>query len=268
MAKIHGYIRASTAEQQYSYDAQIEAMRPQFRQWHENGGELGRVFKDCAVSGGTEIFERPAGKSLLKELRKGDRIVFAKLDRGFRNILDFSKFVQLMETMGVSYVACDLGIDSSSVMGSCIYSIMAAFAEMERKFISQRTKEGLAIKMRRRIPSEHHAPPGWRKLPNGSWDADYTERKLIDWMQRQHSRGRSFTAISKQLKEWGIRRACDTSYGREFVQIALFARANNDPGVSRWREDWLRKKAEALYGVSQESRHTSPGISQSSGQAS
>lgn len=246
MPTIHGYIRASTSGQQYTYEAQTRAMKPHFQAWRDNGGSLGRIYKDEAVSGGTEIFDRPAGRQLWAVLEPGDKIVFAKLDRGFRNFLDYAKFAEMMNQRGVSYISCDLGLDSSTTTGQFVYSVMAAFAQLEREFISQRTKEGLAMRKLRQIPSKHKAPPGWRKLPNDEWDADYTERRVIDWMERQWKRGLSYRQIAAQLKEWDFRRACGTSYGREFVQICIWAKSLGYPGESGWRERWIQDKAKEI----------------------
>jgi putative DNA-invertase from lambdoid prophage Rac len=246
MSTIYGYIRASTSGQQYTYEAQMAALKPHFEAWHKNGGTLGYVFKDEAVSGGTEIFERPKGRELWKVLKPGDKIVFAKLDRGFRNFLDYAKFAELMKTRGVAYVSADLGLDSSSDTGEFVYSIMASFAQLERKFISRRTKEGLAMRKQKHLPKNNQAPPGWRTLPNGTMDADPIERKVIDWIDRQKRLNHSFRAIAKQLGDWGVKRANGTSFGREFCQIALFAKEHKYPGQAGWRQQWLREKAEKV----------------------
>ncbi len=246
MGKIYGYIRASTSGQEYTYDAQITAIKPMLQRWHEAGGELGRIYKDEAVSGTTQIFERPAGREMLKVLKRGDKVVFAKIDRGFRSLADYAQFVELTKTMGVEYAAADLGIDSSTPTGQFLYTVMAAFAQLERQFISQRTKEGLAARISRCIPSSHRAPPGWRQLPNGEWDADYVERKVIAWMERQHDLNHSYRQIARQLDKWGIKRFNGKSMGREFVQMAIWAKSMGYPGVSGWGEKWIRERAERM----------------------
>ena len=243
MPKIHGYIRASTAGQQYTYEAQTNAIKPHMDKFVADGGELGSIYKDSAVSGSTEIFERPSGLQLWADLERGDRIVFAKLDRGFRNFLDYAKFAEMMKQRDVSFVTADLGLDSSTPMGQFVYQVMASFAQLEREFISIRTKEGLAVRHEKRLPSAKSPPPGWRKLPNGEWDKDDAERKVISWMERQRAMNFSYRQIARQLKDWGIRRSNDTQMSRHFVQIALFAKSQNYPGLSGWRQDWLKHKA-------------------------
>ena len=49
-------------------------------------------------------------------------------------------------------------------MGQFVYQVMASFAQLEREFISIRTKEGLAVRHEKRLPSAKSPPPGRRKL--------------------------------------------------------------------------------------------------------
>jgi DNA invertase Pin-like site-specific DNA recombinase len=47
---------------------------------------------------------------------------------------------------GWSLVALDLGVDTSTPSGEMMASVLATFAQFERRLIGQRTKDALAIK--------------------------------------------------------------------------------------------------------------------------
>ena len=50
---------------------------------------LSGIFEDKAVSGKTKLFDRAGGLQLYAALQPGDMVVWSKLDRAFRNTLDF-----------------------------------------------------------------------------------------------------------------------------------------------------------------------------------
>ena len=243
MSKIYGYLRASTAGQEYTYDAQKRQIAPLLKQWHDNGGDLGVIFCDRAVSGTTELFERPKGRKLNQVLERGDKLVFAKLDRAFRSLADYANFANQMHQRGIEYAAADIGLDSSSPTGKFVYSVMASFAELERQFISLRTKEALAQRTAKRLNKLSESPPGWRRLPDKTMDADETERKILDWAQRQRDRHYSWAQISRKLKEWSIRRWNGDQYTYDFLPLALMARHHGYPPEGCWRQHWLKERA-------------------------
>lgn len=225
MPKIHCYLRASTDGQHLSYRAQAEALKPLLAAWiKEPGNELGEVFCDKAVSGKSKLFDRPAGKKLLLALRPGDKLVFAKLDRGFRSLLDYASVVEILRGLSVSWACADIGLDSSTPHGQFVYATLAAFAQLERNLISIRTKEGLAARHVFQMPNHRHPPPGWMLLPGRKvLDCDPTERKLVRWIARQRNKGLSCYRIQRFIKHLGLKRANGSPYSFRFVVMALIA---------------------------------------------
>jgi DNA invertase Pin-like site-specific DNA recombinase len=245
MGTIYGYLRASTAGQEYSYDAQKKQIAPLLKAWAEAGGQLGTIYCDRAVSGTTELFERPKGRKLNQVLRRGDKVVFAKLDRAFRSLADYASFALQMKDRGIQYAASDIGLDSSTPTGEFIYQVMASFAQLERQFISLRTREALAVRKAKKLNKICSTPPGWKRLPNDLMDVDEVERKLLEWVKRQHDSGFSWNQIAKQLKDWKLRRWNGTTYNYDFLPLAMLAREHNYPPEGGWRQRWLREKAAA-----------------------
>ena len=89
--------------------------------------------------------ERPELQRLMAEMQKGDVIVTKSLDRLSRSVKDLLEIVEEIKDRGASLKILDMNIDTNTPMGECFMTITAAFAELERKTIVERTREGVAI---------------------------------------------------------------------------------------------------------------------------
>ena len=137
--KVVAYYRVSTSKQERS-GLGLEAQQAYVRQAAEQmGWEVVESYTDV-VSGKVDPGQRPeCSKALTACKALGAVLVVAKLDRLSRTVSHISR---LMETTAFK-VATMPEADSFQL------HIYAALAEQERKFISQRTREGLqALKAR------------------------------------------------------------------------------------------------------------------------
>jgi site-specific DNA recombinase len=142
MAKAFIYVRVSTIDQEYSQVAQAEQAAAYCK---AKGLEVAGILTDDGVSGKVSLGNRPAGAELLERLGEVDAIVFAKLDRAFRNTVDAILTVEKLAAAGKTVHFIDLGIDTSTPAGKLCLSMMAALATFERERISERTKEALSV---------------------------------------------------------------------------------------------------------------------------
>lgn len=127
---IVGYARVSSPDQKL--EVQYEQLRVQ-------GCE--RIFEDKFT--GSDI-ERPGLQQLLDYVREGDVVVVTKTDRLARNARDALEISDFLRKKEVGLKLLDLGdADINSGMGRMIYTVMSAFAEMERDRIRQRQREGI-----------------------------------------------------------------------------------------------------------------------------
>lgn len=146
--KVWGYVRASTRKQENSPEIQRDHIRAYAKAQHGMGkmeSEDVTFFVDSAVSGSTVWDTRPAGRALFNSIKIGDHIVIAKLDRAFRRVADCAEIMDRFERMKIKLHVVNLmggAIDLSSPMGRFFIHVLAAFAEMERKFIQERVKDG------------------------------------------------------------------------------------------------------------------------------
>jgi len=126
-----GYARVSTADQTMAL--QLDALR-------EAG--VDRIFHDQGVSGSTSA--RPGLDSCLDHLRKGDVLTVWKLDRLGRNTQHVLSVVDDLMSRGIGFRSITEGLHTEGPMGKAMLTIMAAFAQLERDTMIERTRAGLA----------------------------------------------------------------------------------------------------------------------------
>ncbi len=140
-----GYIRVSTAEQAaggLGLDAQETAIREECRR---RGWELVEVFTDAGLSAGSR--SRPALDAALDALAAipplASVLVVAKLDRLARSVPDYARLVERSLAQRWSLVALD-SPEASTPQGEAMQAMTAVFAQLEKRLVSQRTREALA----------------------------------------------------------------------------------------------------------------------------
>jgi DNA invertase Pin-like site-specific DNA recombinase len=132
------YVRVSTAGQGRS-GLGIEAQRSAVARFAEaEGYDLVRTFTEVETGRGADALERrPQLKAALAEARRLKCVVVvAKLDRLSRDV----HFISGLMTHRTPFIVAELGADADPFM----LHLYAAFAEKERRLISQRTREALA----------------------------------------------------------------------------------------------------------------------------
>lgn len=129
-----GYLRVSTEEQRP--DRQIDGLEPLCDSLY--------IETVSAVSKKRPIFE-----SVLAKLGSGDSLVVWDLDRAFRSTVDAITHANELRERNVDFVIVTLGVDTSTADGMLVYTVIAAFAEHERRRLSERTKEGLEAAKKR-----------------------------------------------------------------------------------------------------------------------
>ena len=133
----YAYTRVSKADSENgTTDNQIHLIRSQL--------DIDMVFSDVNISGSMPFIERPEAKKLLSYLNKGDTVVIAKLDRGFRDTADCLNTVNLLKKKKIFLKVLDISLDLSSPIGEMILTIMASVATFERKRIAERIKDGFS----------------------------------------------------------------------------------------------------------------------------
>lgn len=223
MSTVYGYGRHSTDKQGLTETAQRGQVE-RYIQLHLPDCEFGGWIYDAAVSGGKDLFERAKGRELLVLAQPGDHIVFAKLDRAFRKVTDGISTLAMLSQKGVRVHILDLGIDTSTPMGECALTIVLAFAQLQRKYTSERTKEALEVKRKAGLPYNKGIPIGWKKVGSqqtGRFVPCMAERlQCADLLALRHS-GMSVDRIVARMR--GKRRPNGREWNRNSVREALRA---------------------------------------------
>ena len=205
------YVRVSTtrqAEDGVSIDAQIAKGKAnaEFRNLllpDEN------IFIDDGVSAKVPLWSRPAAKQMKAFILKQKiKHIFAyRMDRLFRSTIDCLATVEELDEFGVGIHFCESGgqpLDLSSAVGRMLITILAAFGEMERNLISERTRMAL----------QHLKDTGKRfTYDKYGWDVD-EDNNLIEnekeqyWIEyikvRYHEDNISISQIARELNACGV----------------------------------------------------------------
>jgi DNA invertase Pin-like site-specific DNA recombinase len=128
---IIGYARVSTTDQ--NPQLQLDAL--------EEAGAT-RIYTDHGVSGSTA--SRPHLDACLDHLREGDVLTVWKLDRLGRNTQHVLAVVDDLSSRGIGFRSLTEGLHTEGPMGTAMLTIMAAFAQLERDTMIERTRAGLA----------------------------------------------------------------------------------------------------------------------------
>jgi site-specific DNA recombinase len=132
------------------------------------GWEVVEVIEDLDVSGSDKGLRlgRP-GLSRIRRLWDSiDVIIFLKIDRLARNVVDFTAFAEEARVHGADLVSVRDGLDLTTPGGRFVANVLAAFAEMEAATISERTRDGLGTVQASGRWSGGSAPYGYRSVDN------------------------------------------------------------------------------------------------------
>jgi DNA invertase Pin-like site-specific DNA recombinase len=125
-----GYARVSSKEQRV--DLQVDALK-------KSG--CGKIYTDMGISGAKVA--RPGLDLALDQLREGDSLVVWRLDRLGRSTRHLLTLIEDLDARGVKFRSLTETIDSGGPMGKVMLTLIAAFAEMERQVLRDRTNAGL-----------------------------------------------------------------------------------------------------------------------------
>lgn len=126
-----GYIRVSTEEQNTARQEVIMSALG-----------VDEIYID-KVSG--KNTERKELKKMLSFVRKGDVVIVESISRFARNTKDLLELVDILKNKDVGFVSKKECIDTSTPTGKFMLTVFGAVAELEREYILERQKEGIAI---------------------------------------------------------------------------------------------------------------------------
>ena len=82
---------------------------------------------------------------MMEYVRKGDTVIVESSSRFARNTRDLLELVEQLAAKGVEFVSKKEAIDTTTPTGKFMLTVFGAVAELEREYILQRQREGIAI---------------------------------------------------------------------------------------------------------------------------
>ena len=132
MAKLVGYVRVSTQEQEVHL--QVDALE-------KAGCAANMIFID-KISGAKS--ERPGLRKCLESLTSGDTLLVWRLDRLGRSMAHLVQLIEDLYQKGIGFRSlCDGAIDTTTASGELIFNIFSSLAQFERRLTQERTRAGL-----------------------------------------------------------------------------------------------------------------------------
>lgn len=88
---------------------------------------------------------RPELQKMMEYVRKGDTVIVESISRFARNTRDLLELVEKLTAKGVEFVSRKEAIDTTTPTGKFMLTVFGAVAELDREYILQRQREGIAI---------------------------------------------------------------------------------------------------------------------------
>lgn len=126
-----GYVRVSTQEQ--------NTIRQEVLM---HGLGVDQLYIDRASG---KSADRPELRKMLTYVRQGDTVIVESISRFARNTRDLLELVEQLTAKQVEFISQKESIDTTTPTGKFMLTIFGAVAELEREYILQRQREGIAI---------------------------------------------------------------------------------------------------------------------------
>lgn len=142
MTRVGLYARVSTRDKGQDPELQLHALREYAAR---RGLEIVGEFVDRAPAGDRARRREWARLLELAERRQVDLVLVWRLDRAFRSTVDALATLRQLDHRGVGFAVLDQPeLDTTSPVGRLLFTMLAAFAELERSMIADRVREGMA----------------------------------------------------------------------------------------------------------------------------
>lgn len=194
------YARTSSSNQQFGYSID-EQIRRCWDRCDRQDWEVRYVFADEAESG--RDMDRPEFQRLLEIAEQGmiDVVVFWKLDRFCRSLVDLVKTEETLSQCDVALQSVTEYIDTTTPVGRFNFRNLASAAELETDLTSQRVKMGMyGLAQEHKWPNDQ-PPLGYNLQEDGKLQIDSSEAELVREIYRMYLRERSMPEVAFLLNK-------------------------------------------------------------------
>ena len=169
------------------------------------------VVRDLDTSGSEKGLRlgRPGLREIRARWAEVDVVIFAKLDRLARNVVDFRSFAEEAEEHGAAIVSVAESLDLTTTHGRFVATILAAFAEMEAATIAERATAGIAAVRKLGRWAGGVPPYGYRIAPSPAGAGyvlvpDPEQAEVVRECVQRVADGETIYAIAHDLNRRGV----------------------------------------------------------------
>lgn len=231
---VHIYRRVSKAEK-HSHSVSLTWQLQVCQAWIKARPECvqGVDLAEDGVSAGVPMKERPAGKTLAIGAVAGAVVLVARLDRAFRDVLDFRETLSAWGERDVSLVSATELYELHTPSGLLAATIMVATSEYERHIIGERVAGAKATRRAAGLRADAEPSYGHRhvtvvdpSVPGGTrvevvLDADERAAAHTAWCLRM--KGLSWGRIAEELDRQRIKPRHSKRWSRHSVRLIVEA---------------------------------------------
>jgi site-specific DNA recombinase len=236
------YARTSSPNQRFNYSIKEQVDRC-WKYCDEKGWVAKYVFVDEGESGRTT--DRPKFQLMLEKAREGkfDAIVFWKLDRFCRSLVDLVNIERTLREWGIGLCSVTEYLDTTGSVGRFNFRNLASVAELEREMIGERARIGLhALAKRHKWPNPH-PPIGYDKEEDGMLKVNKREARLIRWIFKRYTRNKSMPQVAFELNKRGI----VTKNGKEWNARAVRDILTNEIYIGKYNVAGVEDQGRAYH---------------------
>ena len=186
MRKAIGYIRVST-EQQVDEGVSLEAQKAKIVAWCKAGKSMDK---------------RTGLADALKAVKKDMVLVVYSLSRLARSTQDTLSIADGINKAGADLVSLTERIDTTGAMGKMMFTLMAAFNQLERDVTSERTKAALQHKKAK--GEKYSTTPFGYEAIEGRLIEVKAEAQIVANIMQQRQSGSTLVEIATHLNASGI----------------------------------------------------------------
>ncbi|MET8339293.1 recombinase family protein [Streptosporangium canum] len=174
-----------------------------------HGWEIVIVEEDIDVSGFSGGLARRGLKRIMARFEEIDVVVFFKIDRLSRSLVDFAEIMKRAKANGVALASATEPLDLTDPVSEAMAKIIAIFAELEAATIGLRVASAHEHLRREGRWTGGRTPYGYRSVPNPNGpgrvlEVNPDEAKIIEEIAPRVLAKEPLIAIARDLTERGV----------------------------------------------------------------
>ena len=205
--RVAAYCRVSTdnEEQLNSYNSMIDYYTNLINS--NADWQLQKIYADEGITG-TKTKDRVAFSAMISDALGGniDLIITKSIARFARNTVDTLNYVRVLKNKGIAVIFENENINTMSMDGELLLTILASVAQQEVENISANVKKGLYAKMSRGELVGFNRCLGYDYDPDTKTiSINQQEANIVHYIFDQYTNGKGGVQISRELNELGYR---------------------------------------------------------------